>query len=215
MSRRETGRTAALLLLLVLLWGIPDATRAQDDTRTGIAWTTGEEQVHEFSIWGGHAFDSWNNIWGKTADATLSLVGARYQNRFLRINRHLLKYTAEFRLYAAYTYPAVEPSPEPTSTLRGFGISPLGFQFNFYGDGKIQPFLRTSTGLMYLNGPFPDERGTRTNFTFGLGGGMEFILTEHTSLSLGYSFLHLSNGEIGLVNPGIDSSLFYLSLTFF
>jgi opacity protein-like surface antigen len=79
----------------------------------------------------------------------------------------------------------------------------------------IQPFLKSSTGFMYLDNPFPDDRGIKLNFVFEVGTGVEILLTDFSSLTLGYKYHHMSNGEIGQVNPGVDSNIIYGALTFF
>lgn len=169
--------------------------------------------VLELSLWGGHAFDSFR-FWGKTPDATLSTFGLKLTRRVFKIYDTITEYSAELNLYARYSYPEFEINRNRTS-LSGFGFSPVGLQTNFFSARSLQPFLNTSAGLMFLERPFPDSRGEKTNFTFSFGGGLEFMLNPDTSLSLGYKYFHLSNGDAGEVNPGIDSSLLYTSLTFF
>lgn len=168
--------------------------------------------LYAISLWGGYAFDS-VTLWGKTTDATLGTLGFSLKRKFLDISNTTTAYFAGLHLYARYTYPEFKVGRQRTS-LSGFGITPLGLQTNFLTNKKIQPFLNTSVGLMFLEKPFPDIRGEKMNFTFSLGTGLEFDLAGNTSLSLGYKYFHLSNGEIGEVNPGIDSSLLYTSIIF-
>lgn len=170
-------------------------------------------RLNEFNIWAGHAFDSWR-LWGKTPDATLSQLGLRYNRKFLRVNEHIIEYVVEADLYTHYSYPAYEPRSGRIK-LSGFGLVPVGFQMNFFGNSTIQPFLKTTGGLMFLDGPFPDERGTKFNFTYDAGGGLEFLVSEDASFSLGFRFYHLSNWFTGQVNPGVDSSFFYFGITVF
>lgn len=200
--------------------GETDAAHALEEKRAreappALRWVRKEPNRHEFSLWGGHAFDSFRAL-GKTRDATLSLMGGRYNRRLLTYGPHLLEYTAEASLYAYYTYPDSRPGREHrTDSVSGLGLSPLGFQVNFWNRRRVQPFVKSSAGLMFLARPFPDRRGTRTNFTFGVGGGLEITLSPNSSLSLGYTFFHLSNGETGQVNPGVDSGLFYGAVTLY
>lgn len=168
--------------------------------------------LYELSLWGGYAFDSFT-LWGKTTDATLGKLGFSLNRKFLKFHNTVIEYTAGLSLYARYTYPEFKIGRRRTS-LSGFGITPIGLQSNFRTSRNIQPFINTSAGLMFLEKPFPDIRGEKINFTFSLGAGIEFVVAPNASLSIGYKYYHLSNGEIGEVNPGIDSNLFYSSLTF-
>ena len=167
--------------------------------------------AHEFSIWGGYAFDSYR-LWGKTPDATIGQLGIGYNRKFLRFGKQVLKYRLSLNLFSKITYPEFEPGRNRTS-LSGFGITPLGLRTNFFSDDKLQPFLDFTGGMIVFNEPFPDFRGKRFNYTLGIGGGVEYLLNPAYSLSLGYKYFHISNGERGQVNPGIDSSFFFFAIT--
>ncbi|NGP76476.1 acyloxyacyl hydrolase [Balneolaceae bacterium YR4-1] len=183
-------------------------------TTTRVSWIGFDEvQAHEFSLWGGYAFDSYR-FWGKTPDATIGQLGIGYNRKFLRIGNQILKYRFTLNLFSKITYPEFEPGRNRTS-LSGFGITPLGLRSNFFAGNKLQPFLDASGGMIVFNDPFPDIRGKKFNYTLGIGGGLEYLLNARSSLSFGYKYFHISNGERGQVNPGIDSSFFFLALTIF
>lgn len=175
--------------------------------------TTAERHIHEFSILAGYAFDSFT-LWGKTPDATLGQFSFGYNRKFLRLGEQLMEYRLELNVFSKITYPEFEPSQERAS-LSGFGLAPLGLRINFRQSQAVQPFLGTSGGFMYLDGPFPDERGKKFNYTFRTGIGVEILVNSGSSLSLGYTYYHLSNGDSGQVNPGIDSGFLFASFTFF
>jgi opacity protein-like surface antigen len=127
--------------------------------------------------------------------------------------KHLLEYTAEANVAANYTL---------TNTIRyqagsysGIGIAPLGFQFNLNQHSIVQPFIKSSTGFMYFKKPFPDNRGVQFNFTLELGAGVEIMVLDNLSLSVGYKYHHMSNGQLGEINPGVDSNIFYTGFTIF
>lgn len=170
--------------------------------------------VHEFQVWGGYSFYSSNGIWGKTPDSQLGIMGLRYNRKLFRIEYHILEYSLDFNLFAKYVYPEFNRTRERTS-ISGVGLAPAGFQFNFNSKKTIQPFLKTSAGFLYLSEPFPDDRGIQFNFTLELGGGLEFMLSPHSSFTVGYKYHHMSNGEIGYINPGVDSNMFYAGVTIF
>lgn len=219
-----------LQVVTVLSLGLSPATRAQSpaerpsveksDTTAALSsrvrWVRTGENLHEYALWGGYSFDSFRML-GKTSNATLSLMGARYNRKLLTAGSALLEYTAEMSFYASYSFPETRSGVrrEETATVSGIGLNPLGFQLNFRNNKPVQPFFKSTAGMMFFTRPFPDTRGTRSNFTFGVGGGLEFSLTAQSSFSLGYTFFHLSNGETGQINPGVDSSLFFGAFTFY
>lgn len=168
---------------------------------------------NEFSIWTGFALDSYR-FWGKTKDAHIQSVGLRYNRKLIRAYNSVLEYNLQVNLYSNYSYQGFEPYTYQNS-LSGFGVSPVGLQLNFLSERTFQPFINISTGLMHMDKPFPDNRGKKLNFTFNAGGGVEMFLFPSVSLSLGVRYHHLSNGERGEVNPGIDSNFYYTSITFF
>lgn len=196
-------------------------TKSSIDTTEKLNQNDGYQQVksqelkekNEFSLWAGFAFDSYR-LWGKMPDTEIRSLGVRYNRKLLFKKNLILEYNLSASLYSKYSYPSSLDKNARTS-LSGFGISPLGFQVNFAGHKKVQPFLNTSTGLMLLNKRFPDIRGKKMNFTFGAGGGIEILLSKSVSLSAGIKYHHLSNGDRGEINPGIDSNLYYTTITIF
>ena len=68
---------------------------------------------------------------------------------------------------------------------------------------------------MHLTEPFPDNRGTKFNFTLEIGGGIEIKLFNNAFMTLGYKYHHMSNGRLGRINPGVDSNVFYGGITIF
>lgn len=194
-----------------------DQAVQKDKPKTSIKiseWLDGSERhIHEFSILGGYAFDSFK-LWGKTPNATIGQLGFGYNRKFFRFGEQLLEYRFEFNAFSKVTYPDFSPETR-RSSLSGFGVSPLGLRLNFRESQTVQPFLGTAAGFLYLDGPFPDERGKKFNYTFRTGAGIEFLIHRGSSISIGYTYMHLSNGDSGEINPGIDSGFIFASLTFF
>jgi opacity protein-like surface antigen len=170
--------------------------------------------THEINIAGGHSFQSTRGFWGKIPNAQLSIIALRYNRKLLLFNnRHVIEYVTELNITAHYT---LNPNKfYQGGSFNGYGITPLGFQFNWGTSNIVQPFFKSSTGFMYFRNPFPDQRGTRFNFTLELGGGIEFVVGQNMSLSLGYKYHHMSNFQFGDINPGVDSNIFYSGITFF
>lgn len=173
-----------------------------------------EEDIHEMNIIGGYSFASTKGFWGKIPQATLSLYAIRYNRKLLIYNsKHLIEYVTEANLAANYTLSNADGYQ--SATYSGFGLTPIGFQFNINRNNVVQPFFKSSAGFILFKKPFPDERGTQFNFTLELGGGVEFMLTPNISLTAGYKYHHMSNGQFGQINPGVDSNIFYSGITIF
>lgn len=170
--------------------------------------------IHEMNFIVGYSFASTKGFWGKIPQVTLSIYTLRYNRKLVTYhNKHLLEYTAEVNLAANYT---LTNTPKyQAGSYSGFGITPLGFQFNLNQHNIVQPFLKSSTGFMYFKKPFPDNRGIQFNLTLELGAGMEFMLLDNVSFSVGYKYHHMSNGQLGKINPGVDSNVFYAGFTIF
>ncbi|PAU95500.1 hypothetical protein CK503_00090 [Aliifodinibius salipaludis] len=180
-----------------------------------LAWVTKTDtDIHEMNFTFGYSFGSTKGFWGKIPKATLSIYTLRYNRKLATYNStHLLEYTAEVNLAANYTLS--NTARYRAGSYSGFGITPLGFQFNFNQHNIVQPFLKSSTGFMYFKKPFPDNRGVQFNFTLELGTGVEIMVLDNISLSLGYKYHHMSNGQLGKINPGIDSNIFFTGVTIF
>lgn len=169
--------------------------------------------LHELTLWAGFGFDSYA-LWGKTPDTRTQYIGLGYNRKLWANAQAVLEYKVRIDLYSNYSYPAFNQNGK-RSSLSGLGVAPLGFQLNFLARKPVQPFLNTSAGITFLDNPFPDLRGEKINFTLSAGGGLEFQLSSSVSLSLGVKYHHLSNGDRGQVNPGIDSNIYYTSITIF
>lgn len=204
-----------VFLLVIVLAASATASRAQN-VETG---------KNEFSVWGGVSPASSTVIrgTGRTPDVRFVIASVRYARRFNNGDRINLKYTADFTPLAILAYPdtrTVQTSANvfQTTTVRrasyGYGISPLGLQINFRPHKKIQPFVEGTGGLLYFSNQIPNNLGTHFNFTANVGAGAEFRLKEGRAVTIGYKYFHISNGNRGIQNPGIDNNLIYVGYTF-
>jgi hypothetical protein len=98
-------------------------------------------------------------------------------------------------------------------TVYGFGLAPLGFQLRFFPRAPVRPVVHMSAGVLRFTRPVPDPAATRFNFTAETGGGLEFALPRHHTLTIGYAFHHTSNGGTGQVNPGVNSGVVIVGIT--
>ncbi|GEM_PF-668078 len=221
-------RIYALVVVFLWLAGLPNISSAQISTvpnnqkEKSQSWFNKRfdwvkphtPNINEFNFIGGYSFHSTRGFWGKIPEATLSIFTLRFNRKLLTFEqRHLIEYVTELNVAANYT--VNHSSRYPKSSFTGFGITPIGFQFNFGQKHIVQPFFKSSAGFMYFSKRFPDQRGTKFNFTLELGGGLEFVIAQNLSLTVGYKYHHMSNGEFGQINPGVDSNIFYTGFTFF
>lgn len=179
---------------------------------------------NELTVWGGFSPDSSTLIkaLGRTEDARFGIVAFRYSRRFNNNDTVNLKYTADVVPAAFLNYPDIELSSTTPPTIQAvrptryaFGVAPLGLQMNFRPRKNVQPFIGASGGMLYFDQRTPNFFGTRFAYTADVGAGVEFRLKEKRSLTVGYKYYHISNGDRGIENPGFDNNLFYVGYTFF
>lgn len=184
------------------------------DTR--LSWVNAQKNdIHEINFTAGYSFGSTDGFWGQIPKATLNIYTLRYNRKLFTVNKkHLVEYVAEANLSANYTLSNIDQY-QSSGSYNGFGVTPLGFQLNFNKERIIQPFLKSSTGFLYFKEPFPDERGVSFNFTLEFGAGLELMISRNASFTLGYKYHHMSNGQRGQINPGVDSNIFYSGFTIF
>jgi len=96
----------------------------------------------------------------------------------------------------------------------GQAFSPVGMQWNFQPRHKLQFFLNGHGGYMYTTQPIPVSSAGSFNFTFDLGGGVEFFRSHNHSVRAEYRYHHISNHETASTNPGIDNGLVQIAYTF-
>lgn len=220
-----TSRICSFIVIVTLICGFHSlgfgqsshkkSTPKSKEKHKAIEWVDSDQpNIDEINFMGGYSFHSTKGFWGKIPDATLRLFSLRYNRKLLTYkDQHVLEYVTELNVAANYTLSTTPRYREGTYT--GVGISPIGFQLNFLKEYTVQPFLKSSGGFMYFSKRFPDDRGVRFNFTLELGGGLEFVLADNISFTLGYKYHHMSNGHLGNINPGIDSNVFYTGITIF
>jgi hypothetical protein len=95
----------------------------------------------------------------------------------------------------------------------GQAISPIGFQWNFLPWRRLEPFLSAHGGYMYSTKPIPVDTAGSFNFTFDIGGGVEFYRSHSQSIRVEYRLHHISNAGTAYDNPGIDNGLLQVSWT--
>jgi hypothetical protein len=157
---------------------------------------------HDFQFMAGYSPAS-STLIGTTTDRRFLLAGFSYSYRCWVWPHVSIAYSGEL-LPAAVLF-------EPTHAVYGFGVTPLGFTAEFARGHRVYPFLETNEGIVASSEPIPINitGATGLNFLIDMGGGVRIRRGERHAISLGYKFLHISNGFTSAVNPGVDNNVFY------
>jgi hypothetical protein len=172
--------------------------------------------VHEVGTWWGFSGFS-GHIWGYADDIKYMPVDITYSYLFNPGAKWNFRYAPEITAIAMLD----EPTPSNPSFLDkrkrtyGSGISPVGFRASFYPESRVQPFLSTDGGFIYFLDRVLSPQGSQFMYTIDFGGGVQFIRKQRQSISIGYRYQHLSNGNISHHNPGTDANTFYVAVSRF
>ena len=90
----------------------------------------------------------------------------------------------------------------------GFGITPVGMQFYTTVSQRVRAFVSASGGVAWFTRDMPVPDSKQWNFLGDLGGGLR-IARGSGALLMGVKFHHMSNGNQGHENPGIDGDVLY------
>ncbi|MFA5393341.1 MAG: acyloxyacyl hydrolase [Candidatus Ratteibacteria bacterium] len=85
---------------------------------------------------------------------------------------------------------------------------------NFTSSKKIVPYVFAGAGLIYTNLDIPDL-GSEFNGTYQAGAGLRFFVSDTMSLDLNCRFHHLSNGNTAEPNIPLNSTKFFLGISFY
>jgi hypothetical protein len=149
---------------------------------------------------------------GTTTDRRFVLAGFGYSYRCWAWPGVSISYSGELLPAAILLQPAQYLPPfVPAHAVYGFGVTPLGFTADFGRRRRVYPFLQTNEGIIASSEPVPVNvsGATGLNFLIDVGGGIRIRAGERREISLGYKFLHISNGFTSPVNPGVDNNVFY------
>ena len=161
------------------------------------------------------------HIWGSAKDIKYMPVDVTYSYLLSEHPKWSFRYAPELTALAMLDQPNPEAGP-PTKyhqSLRqriyGSGISPVGFRASFYPDSRVQPFLSTDGGFIYFAQRVLSPEGSQFMYTIDYGCGLTFFRKRRQTVSIGYRYQHLSNGDISMHNPGTDANTFYVSVSRF
>jgi hypothetical protein len=112
-----------------------------------------------------------------------------------------------------------DPADDAVHTVRentyGIGIHPAGFRFVFMPKRRLKPYLQASAGFLFTRKPMPVPQSPSYNFSGDFGGGLMYSVNRRQTVNFGYRYFHISNMNIGEINPGYNANIFYVGYSFF
>jgi hypothetical protein len=172
--------------------------------------------VHEFGAWWGMSLIS-GHIWGYAGDIKYMPIDVRYSYLLSEHDHWTLRYSPEVTALAMLD----EPVPGQTNRFLmrkrtyGSGVSPAGFQSDFFPSHRVQPFLSGDGGAIYFTDRVLSSQGSRFMYTIDFGCGINIFRKPRQAVSIGYRYQHLSNANISEHNPGTDANTFYVAVSRF
>ena len=216
---RAASFAGVLLLLIVVL--SPRPVLAEEE-QTAREKKTSSVRPAALGVWGGMSYDSPTDLLlGTTPGRDFHELAFRITWRLVDISRVRIDYTLDFIPVAMLTRnPTVTPNALerlPARTLQletryAIGGAPIGLRMGVQPVERLFVFGSGSVGVLFFEGAVPTAGASSFNYTFDFGGGVEIVVTERLSLTGGYKLHHLSNGDLALENPGVDSNLYYVGL---
>ena len=175
--------------------------------------------IHEFTVTAGISRMS-GHVFGYRKDVDTEVINLRYA-RVMKNGRHFTaSYSPEVTPYINLEEPIynnndtgnIEISRKQTV---GGGVTPVGFTFDFLPSHRIQPFWRSNYGVLYFHDRVLSPEGSQFMHTVDFGVGIHIYQARNVSTTLGFRYIHMSNANISLHNPGTDAELFYLGFSRF
>jgi opacity protein-like surface antigen len=109
--------------------------------------------------------------------------------------------------------------PRVPATIRentySWGVTPAGFRFIFMPNRRVKPFAQVGAGFIFSKKPIPVPQSPTYNFAGDFGGGIMYSVDRRQTLNFGYRYYHISNMNIGSINPGYNASVFYFGYSWF
>ena len=153
---------------------------------------------------------------GYSRDVHYTTVDVRYSYRFANYPHWNLRYAPEATLLARlHETMTTEVNATAPNSRYAAGISPVGFQLVYFPRERVQPFLQTAAGFVDYNDRVLSPQGSQFMFVIDFGTGVNVFLSPRYAMQFGYRYLHTSNANISLHNPGTDADVFYIGFSHF
>jgi hypothetical protein len=163
-----------------------------------------------YGMWISHAPNS-STKFAKMANTSSTYFGLQFSHSTFSLFGRTAYLQSEIVLLGYVQYPN-DGRNGPRDWRMGLGVNPLRIEYPLSRSKIILPFFTLSGGLIYFDSPFPNGDGTRLNYIADAGFGWNIKINESADFQFGYRLQHLSNGNSGKVNPGIDSHTLFTSI---
>jgi lipid A 3-O-deacylase PagL len=97
-------------------------------------------------------------------------------------------------------------------TAFGAGLIPIAAEATLHLSDRIGIVLGGGGGGAYFDRRIPDPDETRFNFLADGHTGV-YVRSSIGTVTLGFRLQHISNGDTGRVNPGMDTRMLYIGFT--
>jgi hypothetical protein len=185
-------------------------------TRPALQKSTLPGGSFELGAWWGLSVNS-GDLWGGAVDVKYMPIDVRFSYRFLLHDRWALRYSPEITALAMLD----ESTPKGAAPFNlrkrtyGSGLSPEGFQADFFPHSRMQPFLSNNAGFIYFADKVLAPQGSQFMYIIDFGVGVNIFRKETQVVTLGYRYQHLGNGNISPQNQGTDANTFYVGVSRF
>lgn len=95
-------------------------------------------------------------------------------------------------------------------TAFGAGLLPIAFEARLFKSDRAGLVIGTAGGAAYFDRRIPDPAETRFNFLANGHAGL-YLRSAIGTTTVGFWLQHISNGNTGQVNPGLDSRMLYVA----
>ena len=211
----------AATFLLTAVPAIAQSNHATDSTSHG--WS--------FGAWmAGGTHEPLKTRYGHVHDRSMLLTGIDASTPIFQSDVAVIRYTPAFlpfivgtanREYASYNncsgVPLCLVSDDGSflvpykKTAYAVGALPIDFDADFAPHERVGLQIGLGGGVSFWDHRIPDPRETRFNFLADVHVGVH-VLSPIGAVTAGLRLQHLSNANLGPVNPGMDSHLIYIGL---
>ncbi len=88
------------------------------------------------------------------------------------------------------------------------------YKFTGLADRRLFPYVFGGGGILYVDLGLPNM-GSRLDFNYQGGTGVQYLLREDVALQAEYRYHHVSNANIDHPNEALNSSKFLVGISFF
>lgn len=159
-----------------------------------------------FAVTGSYSHNSFR-AWGTMENTRQSFINLQINHSEIAYRSFQVVLSSEIIVAGRIYYP-IDGLNGPRESSFGLGLIPLRLNIPLMNRGHT-PFLTAASGIFVVDKPFPDSRGTKMNYILEAGFGYRFPVGKNRFMEIGYKLHHLSNGNKGRENPGIDSHMFF------